>query len=212
MPSTSEELCSLIDTSMKFRKTAATVKNDTSSRSHAVCRIRIVNKDIDGSPDGLLFLIDLAGSEAAADIKDHSAERMKETREINISLSILKDCIRGRALASVIDNTSGSSKSSKAVHIPFRSSGITKVLKYVFDVNGERACKTAVLACVKPGHSDCRRSNNTLRYAEVLRVPVPKMKPPPFDAESPRTWSNKDTREWIEKNVSITLKRQKRTD
>ncbi|KFY51060.1 hypothetical protein V496_08976 [Pseudogymnoascus sp. VKM F-4515 (FW-2607)] len=37
-PATAEELISHIERSMSFRKTAATIKNDSSSRSHAVCR------------------------------------------------------------------------------------------------------------------------------------------------------------------------------
>jgi kinesin family protein 2/24 len=93
-PSTPQEFLKLIETSMSFRKTAATLKNDTSSRSHAVCRIRISNKNLPEAPDGLLYLVDLAGSELGTDSKEHSQERMKETREINISLSTLKDCIR----------------------------------------------------------------------------------------------------------------------
>src|SRR3954463_13784003 len=53
-PSTSQELLSLIEQSMKFRKSAPTLKNDTSSRSHAICRVRITNKDVIDAPDGLL--------------------------------------------------------------------------------------------------------------------------------------------------------------
>src|SRR3954453_18398654 len=81
-PSTSQELLSLIEQSMKFRKSAPTLKNDTSSRSHAICRVRITNKDVIDAPDGLLFLVDLAGSEFGSDVKEHSDERRKETREI----------------------------------------------------------------------------------------------------------------------------------
>ena len=59
---------------------------------------RIANKSDPSSADGLFFLVDLAGSEADLDSKEHSRELMKETRDINLSLSTLKDCIRGRAL------------------------------------------------------------------------------------------------------------------
>ncbi|OBT44863.1 hypothetical protein VE00_05013 [Pseudogymnoascus sp. WSF 3629] len=198
-PATAEELLSHIERSMSFRKTAATVKNDSSSRSHAVCRIRIVNKDVTDAPDGLLFLVDLAGSEVDRDVKEHSKDRMKETRDINMSLSTLKDCIRGRAMWNMTDGVA-SNKRAMNVHVPFRSSVLTKVLKHVFDVKGDRYCKTAILACVKPNAADAGPSKNTLRYAELLRVPVPKTKPAAYNVNIPSTWSHEALTEWIEKN------------
>ncbi|KFY86017.1 hypothetical protein V500_07945 [Pseudogymnoascus sp. VKM F-4518 (FW-2643)] len=198
-PATAEELLSHIERSMSFRKTAATVKNDSSSRSHAVCRIRIVNKDVTDAPDGLLFLVDLAGSEVDRDVKEHSKDRMKETRDINMSLSTLKDCIRGRAMWNMTDGVA-SNKRAMNVHVPFRSSVLTKVLKHVFDVKGDRYCKTAILACVKPNAADAGPSKNTLRYAELLRIPAPKTKPAPYNVNIPSTWSHEALVEWIQKN------------
>jgi hypothetical protein len=49
---------------------------------------------------GILYMVDLAGSERMADSKNHDAERMKETKAINLSLMSLKDCIRARTMAS----------------------------------------------------------------------------------------------------------------
>ncbi|CAI7563824.1 unnamed protein product [Penicillium pancosmium] len=88
------ELLQPIEQTAALRKTASTEKNNGSPRSHAVCRLRIVNPSADVVEDGYLYLIDLAGSEAARDIAEHGADRMKVSRKINISLSILKDCIR----------------------------------------------------------------------------------------------------------------------
>jgi kinesin family protein 2/24 len=202
-PSTAEELLLHIERSMSFRKTAPTLKNDSSSRSHAVCRIRIANKDVIDAPDGLLFLVDLAGSEMDRDIKEHSRDRMIETRDINVSLSTLKDCIRGRAMWNMTDGVA-TNKRAMNVHVPFRSSVLTKVLKHVFDVKGGRYCKTAVLACVKPNAADAGPSKNTLRYAELLRVPVPKIKPASYNVNIPSTWSHQALTEWIERNVSYS--------
>jgi kinesin family protein 2/24 len=200
-PITAEELISHIERSMSFRKSVPTSKNDSSSRSHAVCRIRIVNKDVVDAPDGLVFLVDLAGSEVDRDIKEHNKDRMKETRDINVSLSTLKDCIRGRAMWNMTDGVA-TNKRAMNVHVPFRSSVLTKVLKHVFDLKGDRYCKTAVLACVKPNAADAGPSKNTLRYAELLRVTVPKTKPAPYNINIPSTWSHQSLKEWIEKNVS----------
>lgn len=196
------ELLQLIEQAAAFRKTASTEKNSGSSRSHAVCRIRISNPSQDVLEDGYLYLIDLAGSEAARDITDHSADRMKETREINISLSILKDCIRSIA---GLD----SSKSSKKPYVPFRQSTLTKTLKHVFDPSGDRKCKTAVLACVNPSFLDTGATKNTLRYAEMLLTAQPTNKPSGYNPNIPTTWTNKDLRNYIVtkvKSISSTIK------
>jgi hypothetical protein len=50
--------------------------------------------------EGRLYVIDLAGSERAADSKGHSKARMDETKQINLSLMALKECIRARTMAS----------------------------------------------------------------------------------------------------------------
>jgi kinesin family protein 2/24 len=188
----------LIDEATAFRKTEATEKNAFSSRSHAICRIAVCNTKMPAAPDGLLYLIDLAGSEAARDIASHGAQRLKETREINVSLSVLKDCIRGRAQLDT--GTAG-----KKPYIPFRQSALTKTLKHVFDPLAGRSCKTSVVACVNPSWLDIGPSRNTLRFAEMLRVAIPKAPPAlKFDINSPSTWSNKDLKGWISKNVSST--------
>ena len=192
---TVEEIDDLIEKATSLRRTAPTEKNDQSSRSHAICRIRILNPESPSTPDGILYLIDLAGSEAARDIAAHDASRMKETREINTSLSVLKDCIRGRAQLDA-----GLSK--KKPFMPFRQSALTKALKHVFDPESLRACRTSVIACVNPSYLDVGPSKNTLRYAEMLRVAIPKSDGLKPDPEIPRTWTNEMTREWITKNVS----------
>lgn len=201
-------MLSLIETATSFRRTEPTQKNDVSSRSHAICRVRIELTTDHTVEDGLLYLIDLAGSEAARDVATHGAERMKETREINASLSVLKDCIRAKveadALAAVALTASKSEKMKmKKPHVPFRQSALTKVLKHVFDPAGTRSCKTVVIACVNPSIVDVGASRNTLRYAEMLRVLVPNAKPVANQADVPMTWSNAKLKEWIDNNVSV---------
>jgi kinesin family protein 2/24 len=62
------------------RTTHATVANDTSSRSHAICQI-IVKKG--GEDFGKLILVDLAGSERAQDTQSNNRQRRMEGAEIN---------------------------------------------------------------------------------------------------------------------------------
>lgn len=54
------------------RTTHATVANDTSSRSHAICQI-FVRKDKEQL--GKLILVDLAGSQRAHDTQDNNRQR-----------------------------------------------------------------------------------------------------------------------------------------
>jgi len=161
------ELLSMIEQASCSRQTASTEKNDRSSRSHSICRIRV--GDFNFSPgsleDGILYLVDLAGSEAARDLFNHNADRMKETLEINKSLSTLKDCIRGIAETNMAASLK---KRPKEPYIPFRHSMLTKVLKHVFDPSGTRNCKTVVLACINPSFLDTAASKNTFRYAHML--------------------------------------------
>ncbi|KAJ5166225.1 uncharacterized protein N7482_005006 [Penicillium canariense] len=190
----SADLLGLIERAASFRQTAQTEKNDGSSRSHAICRIRVENPSPNARGDGLLYLVDLAGSEAARDIFNHSAERMKETREINMSLSVLKDCIRGIATA---DASPGPGRNTKKPYIPFRQSMLTKVLKHVFDPSSGRECKTAVLACINPSFLDTGATKNTLRYAEMLRSAEATNKPAGYNPAHPATWGNKELKTYI---------------
>jgi kinesin family protein 2/24 len=198
-----EDMKALVDRATSFRRTAPTLKNPASSRSHAICRIRITGQ-ASGS-DGLLYLIDLAGSEGARDVAVHGADRMRETRQINISLSVLKDCIRGKAQADLVTSANNGNRVQKLPHIPFRQSALTRVLKHVFDSASSRACRTVVIACVNPSLADVGPSKNTLRFAEMLRVLVPVPLPDETDSErmSAIHWTNAQLKDWIEENVSL---------
>jgi kinesin family protein 2/24 len=155
--SDAEQAVDLLDKAMSFRRAAPTLKNPASSRSHCICRIRVAQAT--SSEHGYLYMIDLAGSEVARDVAEHGPETMRETRDNNVSLSVLKDCIRQRALAA---------SSKKKVHVPVRGSTLTKILKHVFDPDVGQECKTVVIACVNPSLGDVSSSKNTLRYAELL--------------------------------------------
>ncbi|KAK9416643.1 putative Kinesin motor domain-containing protein [Seiridium unicorne] len=196
-----DDIMTLIRRAASFRRTAPTHKNDVSSRSHGICRIRIKDQSTDS--DGLLYLVDLAGSEAARDRANHRAERMREAREINMSLSVLKDCIRGKVESDAITLSGGPKPKQKRPHVPFRQSALTKVLKHVFDPASSRPSKTAVIACVNPVLADVGPSKNTLRYAEMLRVLLPADKAAKYNPSAPMTWNNSQLKDWIAKNVSL---------
>jgi len=74
------------------RTTHATKANDTSSRSHAICQIKVHEEG--AKQAGKLLLVDLAGSERAQDCQSNNKERQQEGAEINKSLLALKECVR----------------------------------------------------------------------------------------------------------------------
>jgi len=85
----------------------------------------------EGPHHGTIYVIDLAGSERAADSKNHSKERMAETKEINLSLLNLKECIRARTRAA----TAGQGQNA---HVPYRRSKLTLLMKDVFEISAAR--------------------------------------------------------------------------
>jgi kinesin family protein 2/24 len=198
-----DDMKTLVERATSFRCTAPTLKNPASSRSHAICRIRITNTAT--ASHGFLYMIDLAGSESARDVAVHGADRMRETRQINISLSVLKDCIRGNAQAATAPSSNAANTARKSPHVPFRQSALTRVLKHVFDPASTRACRTVVIACVNPSLADVSPSKNTLRFAELLRVLVPVVPERVAGRQGAMSWTNAQLKTWIDANVRIGL-------
>jgi len=71
-----------------------------------------------------------------------------EGAEINKSLLALKECIRA------LDNDQ--------IHIPFRGSKLTEVLRDSFVGNSG----TVMISCISPNAGSCEHTLNTLRYAD----------------------------------------------
>jgi kinesin family protein C1 len=103
----------MLETASKNRTVAATKANMRSSRSHSVFILKLVGvNEITGErSEGTLNLVDLAGSERLEHSKVEGA-RLKETQNINKSLSCLGDVI----------NALGSGK--EGAHIPYRNSKV----------------------------------------------------------------------------------------
>ncbi|KAB5593457.1 Kinesin-4 [Ceratobasidium theobromae] len=190
-----QQLAQMVASAASHRRTSATLKNETSSRSHCVLNIIISNTLVPSAEPGRLVLVDLAGSERAADRSAHTKDRMDEARLINTSLMTLKDCVRGRALVEAERSKKGDGKVGFQ-HIPYRSSKLTLALKPVFDVEATRHCRTVVIAHVSPHLVDAPHSNNTLTYVAPFRVTTISQT---MSSESPATWSNEEFRVWVGK-------------
>ncbi|KAF8706785.1 P-loop containing nucleoside triphosphate hydrolase protein, partial [Rhizoctonia solani] len=196
-----EQLAGIVATAASHRRTSATLKNETSSRSHCILNIIISNNLVPSSEPGRLMMVDLAGSERAADRSAHTKDRMEEARLINTSLMALKDCVRGRALVEAERLKKGDGKVGFQ-HIPYRSSKLTLALKPVFDVEATRHCKMVVIAHVSPHLADASHSSSTLTYVSPFRVTTVSTPQITNSEASPITWSNDDFRTWVEKTSS----------
>ncbi|XP_061370541.1 kinesin-like protein KIN-13A [Gastrolobium bilobum] len=154
-----------IEKGSSARSTGSTGANEESSRSHAILQLAVKkhsevkeskrNKDGNearsGKVVGKISFIDLAGSERGADTTDNDRQTRIEGAEINKSLLALKECIRA------LDNDQ--------IHIPFRGSKLTEVLRDSFVGNS----KTVMISCISPGAGSCEHTLNTLRYADRVK-------------------------------------------
>jgi len=148
----------------KFRHTAATKMNDHSSRSHAVFIIYLTQ--IDSITQENLFksklcLVDLAGSEKQKD-SGVTGVNLKEAININTSLTMM-----GRVINALAKNSTEKS----SIHIPFRDSVLTWLLKDSLGGNS----KTVMLAAISPSSVNYEETLNTLQYASRAKQIVNKV-------------------------------------
>ncbi|KAM3862858.1 kinesin-like protein KIF11 [Diretmus argenteus] len=146
-----DEVYQILERGAAKRKTASTLMNAYSSRSHSVFSVTIHMKEmtLDGEElvkIGKLNLVDLAGSEnigrsGAVD------KRAREAGSINQSLLTL-----GRVITALVE---------KRPHIPYRESKLTRILQ---DSLGGRT-KTSIIATVSPSSSNLEETLSTLEYA-----------------------------------------------
>ncbi|XP_034998874.2 kinesin-like protein KIF20A isoform X1 [Hippoglossus stenolepis] len=123
----------------KNRSAAATKMNQSSSRSHSIFTMKLLQIDDDEVKRMSEFsLCDLAGSERCNKTKTFG-ERLKEAGNINNSLLILGKCI-----TALRNNQTDRMKSSK---IPFRESKLTKLFQAVFCGKGRSSMIVNINQC-----------------------------------------------------------------
>lgn len=148
----SADVYKLLAKGQEKRKTASTLMNVQSSRSHTIFSIlvHIREYNVDGEEVlkvGKLNLVDLAGSENISKAGNEKGIRTRETVNINQSLLTL-----GRVITALVERTP---------HIPYRESKLTRLLQ---ESLGGRT-KTSIIATVSPGHRDLEETLSTLEYA-----------------------------------------------
>jgi len=182
---TADELLHWVKVGSEQRCTRATFKNEASSRTHAICQVTLHDPDT-GETHGKLSLVDLAGSERANDVVHHDMERQRETIAINKSLMALQECTRMRVLE-MRDST---------VHVPFRQSKLTMLLKESFtrdDVG------TVIIVTLSPLEADANHTHCTCRFAD--RIKEKGSGSNGIDKSDPRTWNKREVAEWVQSIV-----------
>jgi len=152
-----EMLCVMAEAAGR-RATDATTVSASSSRSHAVCRIRITR---DGKGSGQLLLVDCAGTERSRDTLYLRGQNVKESAEINSSLFALKDCIRFRHAALARQGQDGQPLKLPSV----RATPLTKVLAESLI---SPSAQLAAIATVSPNATDAEHTIDTLRTVHTL--------------------------------------------
>ncbi|KAG9341824.1 hypothetical protein JZ751_018546 [Albula glossodonta] len=146
-----DEVYHILERGAAKRKTASTLMNAYSSRSHSVFSLTIHMKEITVEGEelvkiGKLNLVDLAGSENIG--RSGAVEkRAREAGNINQSLLTL-----GRVITALVERTP---------HIPYRESKLTRILQ---DSLGGRT-KTSIIATVSPASINLEETLSTLDYA-----------------------------------------------
>nr|KAG5694021.1 hypothetical protein BaRGS_002475 [Batillaria attramentaria] len=172
-----DEVMSLLEAGSAARHTGSTQMNEHSSRSHSVFTVLIGQKwtetdplaekrsqhniDFDDEQDGDIphcmsgkfHFVDLAGSERAHRT-GNVGDRFKESIHINSGLLSL-----GNVISSLGD------PKKKPIHIPYRDSKITRILK---DSLGGNA-KTVMICCISPASCNFDETLNALKYANRAR-------------------------------------------
>ncbi|XP_049402258.1 kinesin-like protein KIN-5C [Solanum stenotomum] len=145
------EIFTLLERGSAKRRTAETLLNKQSSRSHSLFSITIHIKEANTEGEelikcGKLNLVDLAGSENIS--RSGAREgRAREAGEINKSLLTL-----GRVISALVEHLG---------HVPYRDSKLTRLLR---DSLGGRT-KTCIIATVSPAVHCLEETLSTLDYA-----------------------------------------------
>eukprot|EP00753_Platysulcus_tardus_P003938 PLAT12506.11.p1 GENE.PLAT12506.11~~PLAT12506.11.p1 ORF type:complete len:686 (-),score=285.26 PLAT12506.11:8-2065(-) len=143
-----EEIFALLRTGADNRAKGATRMNKNSSRSHSIVVLHINQLDTasGSTTKGRLYLVDLAGSEKVSKT-GAAGQTLAEAKTINKSLSTL-----GQVITALT--------SSRASHIPYRDSKLTRVLQESLGGNA----RTALVLNCSPSSYNEMETLSTLRF------------------------------------------------
>ncbi|KAK1748160.1 kinesin family protein [Skeletonema marinoi] len=157
MVSSEEEALDLLFIGDTNRAIAATEMNQNSTRSHCIFTIMLEKRQVgcDTVTRSKLNIVDLAGSERVS--RTNSAGSiLTEAKYINSSLFFLE---------MVIVALYEKEKKGKNVHIPYRNSMMTSVLRDSLGGN----CKTIMIATISPESQHTDESISTCNFAQRVK-------------------------------------------
>ncbi|KAH1051725.1 Kinesin-like protein KIN-14Q [Glycine max] len=146
------EVWEVLQTGSNARAVSSTNANEHSSRSHCIHCVMVKGENLLNGEctRSKLWLVDLAGSERVAKTEVHG-DRLKETQNINRSLSALGDVISALA--------------TKSSHIPFRNSKLTHLLQD--SLGGDS--KALMFVQISPNENDLSETICSLNFASRVR-------------------------------------------
>ena len=181
------KLLILIENGITFRKTAETIMNKISSRSHAILQITVrqmwkerIKNNSNGETlenfhriKGVLTIVDLAGSESVSRTGSEGINQ-DEAKEINKSISALGRVIESLSRHSHFLDMKGLNEKSdiqrnnfgSKVYVSYRDSRLTEILSECLGGNS----KTYIIANVSPFAANCEETYSTLQFARRAMV------------------------------------------
>merc|ERR1712039_247425 len=146
-----EQINELMRKAARLRAVGSTDMNATSSRSHSIFALYLTgsNTELNTELHGALHLVDLAGSERL-DRSGAVGDRLKETQNINRSLSSLADVFMAKA--------------EGRTHVPFRNSKLTHLMEPCLSGHG----KTLMAVNVGPEAANSHETLCSLRFASQV--------------------------------------------
>lgn len=147
----------------KRKRTAHTMLNSESSRSHSVFTIRLVQAPTDSRGEQLiqdrrkitisqLSLVDLAGSERT-NRTNNTGVRLREAGNINNSLMTLRKCL---------ETLRENQNLVKKLNVPYRDAKITHLFKSYFDGEGQ----VRMIVCINPRKEDFDETTVSEAYSK----------------------------------------------
>lgn len=154
-------LRSLLEVCEGRRQVGETALNDISSRSHQIIRLTIESSPRAMTEEGpiksliaVLNFVDLAGSERVS-LTHSEGTTLKEGCFINRSLLTLSTVIRKLS----------DPNRSKAAHIPYRESKLTRILSNALGGNA----RTAIICTMSASNKHLEQTRNTLFFASYAK-------------------------------------------
>ncbi|KAL6716943.1 kinesin-like nuclear fusion protein [Lecanora helva] len=145
-----DKVQSILSKASNNRSVASTKANERSSRSHSVFILKLTGENsVTGEKcEGTLNLVDLAGSERLSH-SGATGDRLKETQNINKSLSCLGDVIGALG------------QGKEGGHIPYRNSKLTYLLQFSLGGNS----KTLMFVMISPLQAHLSETLTSLKFA-----------------------------------------------